>query len=283
MDEIHYRIGWRARGLVPGAHRGSQAGAGLEFRNHAPLLAASDPRRLDILGSLRDPMRRWLVRVPHQLSAIPVTLLADLSASMNSGSSHKLDVVADLATALGHSTWKTGDRFAFFGCDERLRPDFSLPASRGRATALALAERLRAWQPDGRSAEGLLTAAQFLPGGRGLVFVASDWAFPLPLARRLLDALARHDVVPVVIGDAPGTDDTPTSRWGARWLLDAESGQRRLVLLRPALAERMARARAAHEEGLAAEFRHHGRRPLHLAGRFNAQAVNRYFTGSMAA
>lgn len=282
MQELHYRIRWRATGLIPGAHRGSQGGPGLEFRHHAPLLAAADPRRLDILGSLRDPLRRWLVRVPYQLSAVPVTLLADLSASMGSGDGvPKLDVMADLAAALGHSAWKTGDRFAFYGCDEDLRADFTLPAARARATALELAARLRVCAPAGRSAAGLLQAARHLGGARGLVFVASDWHFPVAFAARVLDALARHDVVPVVIGE-PAPAAAQTAAYGARWLTDAESGRRRLVLMRPALAARIAARRERHAADLAALFRRRGRRPLRLSAGFSAAAVNRYFAGGEA-
>ena len=82
MQELHYRIGLPALGHFPGHHRSSRGGGGFEFRGHAALLDAPDVRRLDLHASLRDPFGNWVVRVCSQRKAIPVAMVADLSASL---------------------------------------------------------------------------------------------------------------------------------------------------------------------------------------------------------
>ena len=54
-EEFHYRIDAPARGHFPGHHRSRRGESGFEFRSHALLVDAPDPRRLDLHASLRDP------------------------------------------------------------------------------------------------------------------------------------------------------------------------------------------------------------------------------------
>ena len=60
--EIAYRLDHRVRGIRPGMHAGTESGAGLEPLFHTTLLDGRDPRRLDLLASTRDPLRRLLLR-----------------------------------------------------------------------------------------------------------------------------------------------------------------------------------------------------------------------------
>src|SRR5574341_1204843 len=116
IQEFHYRVSWHAATHRPGHHRGARAGAGFEFIGHAPLLAARDPRRLDVRASLADPFGEWKVRQFRQRATVPVWLVADLSASMGfQGRRRKLDVLADFTASLGYSAWRTGDPFGFLG------------------------------------------------------------------------------------------------------------------------------------------------------------------------
>ena len=131
VREFHYRVGRPVTGHFPGHHRSRRGDSGLEFRGHASLLDAPDARRLDLHASLRDPFGNWLVRVHSQRKAIPVTLVADLSASMGfEGARRRLDVVADFVESLAQSAWRTGDSFGFLGCDETVREDLQLAQTR---------------------------------------------------------------------------------------------------------------------------------------------------------
>ena len=130
MSEIHYKVPWRARSSYPGHHSSQQKGGGLHFRHHVPLLNAPDPRRFDIRASLRDPFEQVYVRVYHQTSAIPVFMVADMSASMAyQGDHHKQNVLADLVASISYSAYRTGDRFGFVGYGSADSEPLVLPSS----------------------------------------------------------------------------------------------------------------------------------------------------------
>jgi hypothetical protein len=279
MREIHYRIPWFAGGRRPGQHRSRSPGAGFEFRGHAPLLRELDARRLDVHASLRDPFGyaagHWQVRTYLQRSAIRVVVLADLSASMSAdGTQRKMALLADLTATLAYSAWRAGDAFGFFGADERLRPDFVQSPSHVRGAGLRLAERVRAFVATGKGATGLVDAAYALGRTRALVFVASDFHLPDATLDRLFSALSMHGVVPVVVWDEQ-EHTLPAS--GLASLVDAESGARRFLWLRPALRARFERQVAQRRAALTRRFVRDGTPPLFLRAPFDADAVSAYF------
>jgi hypothetical protein len=279
MREFHYRIPWQASGRRPGHHRSRSAGAGHEFRGHAPLLRELDARRLDVHASLRDPFGRaaglWHVRTYDQRSAIRVVLLADLSASMGvDAARRKLALLAEFTAALAYSAWRAGDAFGCFGADQRLRPEFTRPPSHARAVGPAVAQALRGFRATGTSAAGLFDAARAIGRERALVFLASDFHLPDEQLEALLRALGRHGVVPVVLWD---DGDTTLPASGFATAVDAESGARRFLWLRPALRARFEAQVAQRRQDLAARLARHGTQPLVLAPPFDVDAVNAYF------
>ena len=276
VQEFHYRVGAPARGGFPGHHRSKRGESGFEFRGHASLLDAPDPRRLDLHASLRDPFGNWIVRVYSQRKAVPVTLVADLSASMGfEGARRKLDVVADFAESLAWSAWRTGDSFGFVGCDEAVRQELLLPQTRSRAAGSVLAQALRRLAPEGRSARGLQAAPRHLSRQRSLVFLVSDFHLPTAEIAALLAGFAHHELVPVVVWDP--LEFGPGATRGLAPLRDAESGQRQLLWWRPALRERWAAQHAARREALLRLCRAQRLAPLFIEGAFDADAVTRHF------
>lgn len=282
--EFHYRLPGPASGHFPGAHRSPRGDSGFEFRRHLPLADAPDARRLDIHASLRDPFGSWQVRVYAQRMATPVFMVADLSASMGFAGRHrKLDTLADLAEGLAYAASRCGDPYGFIGCDQGLRRDLLLPLTRTRGAGLGFGLRLRGLTlGEGGSAdagaEGLLQAATVLPRRRSLVFLASDFHLPVPLIEAVLARLAGHMVVPVVIWD-PMEFSVPAGR-GLAPLRDPETGEERLVWLRPVLRERWSRLEDERRALLGSVFRRHRLRPLHLADGHDPDAVTAYFFGS---
>ncbi|MGY4831081.1 DUF58 domain-containing protein [Sphaerotilaceae bacterium SBD11-9] len=276
VPEIHYRIGSAALGHFPGAHRSRRGDSGFEFRGHASLLDAPDPRRLDLHASLRDPFGQWSVRIYSQRKSIPVAVVADVSASMGfAGAQHKLGVVADFVDSLAWSAWRSGDSFGFVACDEHVRSDLLLPQSRSRAAAGELTQALRRLQPAGRSAQGLQQAHRQLPQRRSLVFVLSDFHLPLGEVAAVLASLAQHDLVPVVLWDRQ--EFSLSAPRGLAQVLDPESGRQRLVWWRPALRERWRVQQAQRREALLQVFRTQRLSPLFIEGGFDADAVTRHF------
>ncbi|HEY4067292.1 MAG TPA: MxaS protein, partial [Burkholderiaceae bacterium] len=254
IREVHYRVGGPVLGHFPGHHRSTRGNSGFEFRGHASLLDAPDPRRLDLHASLRDPFGDWRVRLYSQRQSLAVTVVADLSASMGfSGQRAKLGVLADLVESLAWSTWRTGDSFGFIGCDDAVRVDLLQPQSRLRGAGSELARRLRALHPAGRDARGLLAAPQHLGRRRALLFLVSDFHWPAELLAAVLDGLSGHELVPTVLWD-PLEFGLSAAR-GLVQAIDPESGQQRLVWWRPALRARWQAAHAERREALLRVFR----------------------------
>lgn len=277
IETFHYRLPTRARGVHPGAHPGTQRGPGMEFRGHAGLLAAPDPRRFDVAASLRHPFNEVMARVYTQRSAVPVRVLADLSASMAfTGRCRKTELLADFIESLALSAYRSGDPLAFTGCDGGIREDLLLPLTRSKAAGAWLAARLRSLEPTGRNARGLIKAVERMPPSRSLVFLVSDFHFPVDMLAGLLAGLALHTVVPVVLWD---TAEGTAPQHGVARLVDSETGAQRMLLLRPALAHRLRRSVAARAQALKDCCARHGRTPLFLVDRFEADAVTRYFFG----
>lgn len=277
--EILYRL---ARGPLhgrPGPHRSRAPGPGLDVHGLAPLATYADARRIDLHASARDPFGHWIVRLPRQRSSATLIVLADLSASMTFGRApRKQDALADLVDALGHSAWRAGDAIGFVGVDDAVRDQWTLAPTRSRGATVELARRLRAAHLDGRGAGAMnLAAHRFGRRRDALIFVVSDFHWPGAVLDAACIALAARDVVPVVLWAPYEFERWP--RRGLAELQDLESGERRTVWFRPALADAMARAGARRRAELRQRFAQHGWRPFFCAGAFDASALNAYFNG----
>jgi hypothetical protein len=277
--EILYRL---ARGPLhgrPGQHRSRAPGPGLDVHGFAPLATYADARRLDLHASARDPFGHWIVRLPRQRSSATLIVLADLSASMTFGRApRKQDALADLVDALGYSAWRAGDAIAFVGVDEAVQEQWTLAPTRSRGATVELAQRLRAAHLDGRGAGAMhLAAHRFGRRRDSLMFLVSDFHWPAPVLDAACIALAARDLVPVVLWAPHEFERWP--RRGLAELQDLESGERRTVWFRPALADAMARAGARRRAELRQRFGQHGWRPFFCDGAFDASALNAYFHG----
>lgn len=274
--DILYLPRWRPRGSRPGPHRGRDAGGLGTFRDQVPFLSLPDARRIDLRATLRDPfegvhVRRFEARVP-----IEVWTLVDLSASMRyRGAGDRMALASDLCAGLASSATRIGDGFGLIGCDGTVRSDLTLMATRNRSAALAMVERLSGARCAAGSPEGLVEAARMLFGRPRLVFLVSDFRWPTALIRRVLEALALHDVVPVVLVDSAEDEGLPD--WGLAELEDLEGAGRRLVFLRPSLRRRwIAQERERREALTAAAAESGARRPFALVDQFDAQALSRH-------
>ncbi len=276
MREVHYRVGAPVLGHFPGHHRSTRGSGGFEFRGHVSLLDAPDPRRLDLQASLRDPFGDWRVRIYSQRKSVPVTVVADVSASMGfTGRAAKLAVLADLVESLAWSARRTGDSFGFVGCDSGVRADLRQPQSRSRGAGGEVGRRLRALRPDGRGAGGLLAAPRYLGRQRALLFLVSDFHLPLEFVARVIDGFSAHEVVPTVLWD-PLEFELAAAR-GLAQVIDPESGRQHLIWWRPALRARWQAAHRQRRDALLELFRARRLKPLFIEGGYDAEAVTRHF------
>jgi hypothetical protein len=289
-DEFHYRLPASFGGQRPGAHRGTSLGTGLAFAAHRRLLDHPDPRRIDLRASVRDGRGDWLVRIQRQRVAVPVHAVVDVSASMRFGARRsKLQCVADFVEALGHSAFRCGDPVGLLAFDHDLRDDLYTPARHSRGAGVAMAQALRDCDaapddPAGRApaptAHGLRQAAARLAGRGGLVFLVSDFHWPLEPLHTVLEQLAPACVVPLVVWDPAETEPPPARALVA--VSDAETGERRTLWMRDTLRRRWTDAVAARRAALHALFDAHGVAPFVIHGRFDAQALTRHFLEAVA-
>jgi len=288
--EFHYRLPGRVSGQRPGSHRGSSVGAGQEFVAHMSLFHRPDPRRLDLRASLRALNEDWLVRVNRQRAGVAVRAIVDVSASMTFGSQRsKLHVAADFLEALGLSAFRVGDAVGMMAFDESERSDLFMPARVSRGMGAIMASALRAAgvhaqasgttrreSVDQNIMNGLEEAASRLAGQQGLVFLVSDFHWPLGGGlNSVLDLLAHASVVPVVVWDPAET--APPERNALATLRDAESGARRTLWVRPKLRQDWLQAVERRRAEIDGFFASRGIQPFYVEGSFDADALSRYF------
>lgn len=284
-QEFHYRLPRRAGGWRPGSHPGSSLGVGLEFVSHLRLYDRPDPRRLDLRASLRHLGGDWLIRVQRQRVGIAVHAIVDVSASMQFGALRpKLAVAADFVRALGVSAFRVGDAAGLLAFDAALRDDLFVPARHGRGMGSVMASMLEqaCIGAGGRAGgiEGLEQAANMLAGREGLVFIVSDFHWPLDRLSVVVDSLAHAYVVPLIVWDAAEIE-APAHDALAR-VQDAESGRRRTLWVRPKLREAWRDAVAERRATLQRIFTARGVRPFFVTGAFDAEALSKYFFAAVA-
>lgn len=291
--EFHYRLPGRAGGFRPGSHPGSSFGAGQQFALHARLVDHPDPRRLDLRASVQSVRSEWLVRLHLQRVAVPVQVVVDVSASMCFGKQRsKLEIVADFVEALGYSTFRSGDRAGMIAFDARAREDLFVSARHGRGAGNMMAGMLRAEavqsrirgasgtygdnaDPEGICTMGLARAVRILAGKQALVFLVSDFHWPLDGLAAVLDTLAHASVVPIVVWDE--AELAPPSHGSLLAVHDAETGEERTLWLSPRVRRQWREAVSRRRRRLGALFGGHGLRPFEIEGAFDADALSRYF------
>ena len=278
--EIRYHLPRRAGGQRAGAHRGTAAGAGMEFLAHRNLFDHPDPRRLDLRASLADLRGDWLVRVNRLRAAITVLVVVDVSASMRFGERTKLEVAADFVASLGHSAFRVGDAVGMLAFDGAVRDDLHVAPRHGRVVGETMAALLRACASGPGGIAGLRDAAMQVGPRPALVFVVSDFLWPLVGLGDVLDLLGHAHVVPLVVVD-PAENEAP-ERGGLALLRDAETSRQRTLWVRPALRARWREAALARRARLDAIFADRGLRPFTLRGAFDARALSNHLLEDVA-
>jgi len=274
VQEFRYRAPQRVPGWRTGSHAGTAPGSGLAFATHLRLQDHPDPRRLDLRASIASLRSEWLVRVNRQQAAMTVRLLVDVSASMRFGTPSKLEVAAGFVRALGQSAFRVGDAVGMAAFDRAERPDLRVSAWRHRGMGEMLASLLLQSESGAGGSEGLREAAALLAGRSGIVFLVSDFQWPLAGLGDVLDMLAPAHVVPLVVWDDAEVE--PPEGDGLAVLRDAESGRSRTLWLRPALRTRWRETVREQRRALDCLFGARGLRPFYLQGAFDAQALTNH-------
>lgn len=272
-EEFHYQVPWRTNSAHPGHHLSSQTGGEQEFYGHAPLISRPEPHNLDIHATLLDPFQQFKVRTFRQRGVIHVNLIADLSASM--AFHNKMALMADFTEKAAYSAYRTGDFFAFFGCDEQIRPDFYRPSRWYKGGLPELAEQLRTCRPSGLHCQSALDIHDYLPRHRSLIFFISDFHFPMRDIELIFDSLSKHDVVPIILWHPQEYESLP--RRGLIRYHDAETGRDRHLWMRASLREKIKRHFDSRRKQLTHLFMRYGRQPFFIDESFQPDQMTRYF------
>ncbi len=287
IGEFHYRLGKRVGGHRPGSHPGLSLGSGQDFAAHARLFDRPDPRRLDLRASLRDPRGDWLVRTYQQRAAIRLTAVVDVSDSMRFGEpADKLSVATELVESMGVSAFRAGDAAALIAFDTRVRNDLHRPARHHRGAAAQMAQALRESrrpvrrEASGNPAEAFCDAVRPLQRNSGLVFLISDFHWPLETVRPAIEALSTARLIPVVVWDP--AEAVPPPRNGLLSIRDPESGRYRSVWMNDDYRRAWRQAIASRRQQLEQLFKPAGARPVYLSGRFDPEQLSRYFLDGFA-
>jgi len=273
---FHYRLPHRATGQRPGAHRGASLGSGEEFIAHMNLYDRPDPRRLDLRASVRNLSHEWLVRISRQRVDMSVQVIVDVSASMAFGArTPKLHVAAEFIEALGYSTFRVGDALGMAAFDATERTDLFVPAMRNRGIGEVMSGMIRRCRTAPGSIAGLEQAIVRLAVRPGLVFLVSDFHWPLERLGPVVDTLSHSFIVPMIIWDQAETD--PPRQDAILALEDAESGASRTLWMRPQLRARWRDNVAKRRHELDRFFAARSIRPFFVSGAFDADAMSEYF------
>ena len=125
-------------------------------------------------------------------------------------------------------------------------------------------------------AKGLQDAIQHLAGRRGLVFLVSDFHWPLAGLGTALDSLVQSFAVPVVIWDAAEIE--PPAHNGLAQLRDVESGAQRTLWMRPRMRDKWRESAAARRTELNQVFASRAMRPFYVGVvGSTARAMSQYF------
>lgn len=277
--EFYYKLPGSPGGFRPGAHRSRSLGPGLSFAAHKRLFEQPDPRRLDLRASLRDVRREWLVRVNRQHSSVNVQAIVDVSASMHFGAERsKLTVVNDFIESLGYSTFRHGDAVSLMAFDESARDDLYSPPRSSRGAGIEMLETLAECHtspPRRGNADGLSRCIDNLTAKCSLLFIVSDFHWPLETFTSVLNKLGTTLVVPIVVWDPAEVSPPATGRWLS--VNDAESGQRRNLWLRHSVRKKWAANVAQRRNTLDELFIAQDIKPFYLEGQFDPEALTQYF------
>jgi uncharacterized protein (DUF58 family) len=220
--------------------RSKKTGSGIEFADYRHYCAGDDYRHLD--WNVYGRLGRLLTRLYEEEEDLAVYLLLDCSGSMSFGDPPKLGYAKQLAAALAYIGLGHLDRVSVLAFGEGIGA--RLPPARGRHYIFKVFDFLRPLTAAGRTDLGG-AARTFVARTkrRGVVIFISDLydhaGFEAGLRQlryagfetRLIHLRDENELRPPLPGEAV--------------LVDVETGDRREVVLSPALLERYAAAQAA--------------------------------------
>ena len=170
--------------------------------------------------------------------------------------------------------------FTPFAFDSHARRDLFVPALFSRGMGNLMAALLTSCRAASAGSEGIEEVALHVAGKHSLVFLISDFHWPVERLSGVLEMLAASHVVPMVIWD-PAELQPPASD-ALLPLQDMETGAHRTIWMRPRLRARWTEAVEERRTQIVEACAPLGARPFFVSGKFDSDAMSRYFLESVA-
>mgnify|MGYP006275716291 FL=1 len=274
--DFYYELPWRATSPHPGAHASVIRGGTEEFSGFDAFIANPQARHIDVRASLLDPLGQWRVRSFRQRASIGVEIIADFSTSMSyRGEEDKQETLARFVEMVAWSAYRQGDRFGFQAGSDRLFEELTLPSRLYKGGVPEFCTKLRYHRRQGSGVRGLLEACERMGRARSLVFLVSDFHLPSQQITEVLERLAGHDLVPVILWDRTEYEALPD--FGLMVLADPETGEKRRLWMRPALRAAFKERYDLRKAELVRLTAALARNPIFLDAGFVADDLTRYF------
>ena len=162
-------------GKIRGERRSKRRGFSTEFADYRDYVPGDDLRYLD--WNIFARLERLFIKLFHEEEDLTISILVDLSASMNFGTPPKMRFALQVTAALAYIALGAEDRVAIYPFDQDLRRP--LPPMRGRRNARRVFRYLEEQGPgEGTDLKrSLETFARSAPR-RGMVILISDLLDP---------------------------------------------------------------------------------------------------------
>lgn len=225
IRRIQIRTSHVVKDVLSGQYHSVFKGRGMEFEEVRHYQIGDDVRTIDWNVSARygEPF----VKVFREERELTVILVVDMSASQEFGTQSQLkrELLAEVCATLAFSAIRNNDKVGLIGFTDRIEK--VVPSRKGLRHVLRVIRELLYHQPAG-TGTNIALALDHLNRAvkrKAVVFLASDFQAPdyeqpMRVARR------RHDLIPIVIGDAR---EQELPNIGLIELRDIETGQRVLV------------------------------------------------------
>lgn len=232
-----------ASGVRRGERRSKKRGSGVEFADHRPYVPGDDIRFLDV--GIYQRFGKLLLRLFEEEEDLSLYFLIDVSASMATHESRKLNQAAQVAAALAYVGLAGLDRVSIVALTDKIAT--RLPPTRGKQRVFRILRFLSALRAEGSTnLEQSLQAFAAQNKRRGVTILFSDLFDPRGFEAGI-NVLRFNKFEPVVIELFDERDFDPTLGGDLR-LVDVETGGGREVSMTPqvrkkiedALAERRA-------------------------------------------
>lgn len=264
-----YKTPFLLNALRESEHKSKRQGTGSDFYKKTAFLADPNPGKIDVFSSLTDPFEAIYVKSYRQRSKLDVLTLIDGSNSM--AIADKETLISQCEQSIRYSVAARNDNYHSYLISQKIQTvnDSSVLKEHFALTTPAARQTNRA--------EAFNDIERLLPTRRSLVFLLSDFHWNHEKLHQVLNSLAGHYLVPIVIWQSVEYDNFPL--WRFVQIQDAETHEQRLVFITPKQKQLIQDSFSDRKLFLKQQFQAFDSRAFWLIDQFSAQSLSEFFHG----